>query len=193
VPTAFDIQDLTRGIGPATTECSTHAGRDPEGKTCDSPRLGEDERIVQEGGSPTSTVAYAVSQQGARKMLARLGGVAVMDVTLQYDPELSEFCRGDRKVEAEGPGKVRCLIPSPGYIKPHKGRGPMRSDSDIETAEKGDDVREVGWSKGLVYSTRLNIGNLLDGLEPESQYVKDNSTGEWRYRLAKEYRAHAND
>jgi hypothetical protein len=137
------------------------------------------------------TVGYAVSQQGARKMMARLGASSLADVDAQIDPEMTEMCRGSRHPSgAGGIESIRCLVPSPAYIKPHKARGLTASDSDIQKSSTVNEVREVGLSKGLVWSTRLNFGNLVDGMEMESQYLKDPETGEWRYRLPEEYRSY---
>jgi hypothetical protein len=176
-PPAFDSERLTRNI--------------PEdSKPCVGPCLEPNERIVQEGGSPVCTVGYAVSQQGARKMMARLGASSLVDVDAQIDPEMTEMCRGTaHPYGAGGTENIRCLVPSPAYIKPHKARGPTGGDSDIENTA-GYQMREVGLSQGLMWSTRLNYGNLIDGLELESQYVKDPRTGEWRYRLPEEYRSY---
>jgi hypothetical protein len=179
VPPAFDNQRLTRNI-PA------------DSKPCVGPCLEPNQRIVQEGGSPVCTVGYAVSQQGARKMMARLGASSLVDVDAQIDPEMTEMCRGSpHPYGAGGVERIRCLIPSPAYIKPHKARGPMAGDSDIQNSSTTtDEFREVGLSQGLMWSTRLNFGNLVDGKEVESQYLKDRKTGEWRYRLPEEYRSY---
>ena len=178
VPPAFDSERLTRNI--------------PEdAKPCVGPCLEPDQRIVQEAGSPVCTVGYAVSQQGARKMMARLGASSLADVDAQIDPEMTEMCRGNRHPSgAGGMESIRCLIPSPAYIKPHKARGLTAGDSDIQNTTTSNEVREVGLSQGLVWSTRLNFGNLVDGKEMESQYLKDPQTGEWRYRLPEEYRSY---
>jgi hypothetical protein len=177
VPPAFDNERLTRNIPK-------------DSKPCVGPCLKPDERVVQEGGSPVCTVGYAVSQQGARKMMARLGASSLVDIDAQIDPEMTEMCRGSPHPNgAGGMENIRCLVPSPAYIKPHKARGLTAGDSDIQNSSSAE-VREVGLSRGLTWSTRLNFGNLVDGKEMESQYLKDPKTGEWRYRLPEEYRSY---
>ena len=179
VPPAFDNVRLTRSIPK-------------DSKPCVGPCLEPDERIVQEGGSPVCTVGYAVSQQGARKMMARLGASSLVDLDAQIDPQMTRMCRGDQhKYGAGGVDSIRCLVPSPAYIKPHKARGPTRGDSDIQN-KSSSDFRKVGLSQGLVWSTRLNFGNLVDGKVMESQYLQDPQTREWRYRLPEEYRSYVN-
>jgi hypothetical protein len=42
-----------------------------------------------------------------------------------------------------------------------------------------------------VWSVRMNIRNLILGLEPESQYVHDEKEGKWRFRTNEEYRVPA--
>jgi hypothetical protein len=178
VPPPFDNERLTRSIPK-------------DAKPCVGPCLQADQRIVQEAGSPVCTVGYAVSQQGARKMMARLGASSLADVDAQIDPEMTEMCRGSRHPAGSGGMEhIRCLVPSPAYIKPHKARGPVAGDSDIQKSSGANKTREVGLSQGLMWSTRLNFGNLVDGLEMESQYLKDPKTGEWRYRLPEEYRSY---
>lgn len=72
VPPAIAIDDMLFGINPyrhwnqnpSDPPCAAHAGRDPHGKTCDNPRLGPKDRIVQERAKPVCTAAYAISYQG---------------------------------------------------------------------------------------------------------------------------------
>jgi hypothetical protein len=77
------------------------------------------------------------------------------------------------------------LTVTPAYIRTHRAKGLTNADSDIEKID-GDGRREVGVSAGLVYPTRLNVNNLIAGVEPESQYILEND--EWRYKLKGEYK-----
>jgi GR25 family glycosyltransferase involved in LPS biosynthesis len=178
----WDMYDLTYGLaedyykdGP----CATHAGRDPPGRTCDSPRLGSDERIVQLG-SPMCTMAYAISQRGARHFLAHLGGVSLLDATGPIDRLMMEVCRGHKDRDGE---MTKCMVVSPPYFQSHRPRGVKSGESDIMPF--GGEVRESVESHVIVLSTKINLKNLVAGRAPESQYIEDN--GVWRFKNIDEY------
>lgn len=177
----FGVNNKTEGT------CAAHEGSDPKDVVCDSPRLKGDERLIQERTKPLCTTGYAISLQGARKMLARIGGLSLLDVTAPIDWEMIEMCKqtGRPGVDREA---SRCLTVSPPYIRSHRAKGPISGDSDIEghTGNKGN--HEVGLSKGLKYPARLNVENLISGYEPETQYIQE-ADGSWRFKLASEYRS----
>lgn len=188
VPPAMDINHQLYGVTNTTKgTCSAHLGNDPKGVTCDAPRLAPDERIIQERTKPLCTTGYAISLQGARKMLARLGGLSLMDVTAPVDWEMQEMCKQTGKKGADREAS-RCLTVSPPYIRTHRAKGPISADSDIEGHGGTEGIHEVGKSGGLVYPTRLNVENLIAGYEPESQYIKE-ADGKWRLKTATEYRS----
>jgi hypothetical protein len=110
--------------------------------------------------------------------------MSVGDVEEPIDVEMMEMCREDN----EGSRKegVRCLVVSPPLFSSHKARSSVASDSDIHRFS-GSGVREVGYSEGLVWSTKLNVENLIAGLEPDAQYVLDEEERRWRFREAGEY------
>jgi hypothetical protein len=207
VPPTMDIEDMLLGITPMVgwdqagpdAHCSAHAGRDPNGKTCDSPRLGSNERIVQERAKPVCTASYAISLQGARKMLARLGGLSLQDIVAPLDQGMGDICSGETDLPGE---QTRCFTPSPPYFRGYKPKGPLTGDSDIRKTGENGEKRDVGWSKGIVWSARLNADTIVSGIniEPESQYMAEGPKGEeqWRYRKATEYtsfkeEAHVNE
>lgn len=188
VPPAFDMRGLTRNIETYEGPCSTHEGHDPTHRKCDEPRLAQDERIIQFNGSPLCTFGYAVSQQGARKILSRVGGPALDDVKYPIDLEMLNLCRDG----AEGNGGVegmRCLVVSPPFFSTHKPKGSKASDSDIHKF-CGSKERDIGYSEGLVWSTRLNIENLIAGHEPEAQYIVNEGSGRWELKRPDQYRSH---
>lgn len=186
VPPAWDIVSQLREFqfNPSRPPCSAHLGADPPGVVCNSPRLAPNERIVQQRTSPLCTTGYAVSQQGARKMLARMGAVSVSDVQAPIDWEMINMCREELRPGVEA---ARCLTVSPPYIASHRSRGPKSLDSDIQQTGGHKEVRDVSTTKGMVWSTRMNIVNLIGGFEPESQYVQKED-GTFRYRKKAEYR-----
>jgi hypothetical protein len=184
MPPTWDMHDLTIWLDREQfldTPCYTHAGRDAPGRTCDQPRIPSDARIVQLG-SPMCTMGYAISQKGARHFLATSGGVSLLDANNPVDQKLMEVCRGEHDHDDS---KVRCVSVSPPYIESHRPRGIKSAESDIIAF--GSELREDGVSQGLVLSAKINIKNLVAGREPESQYVQDAGSSEWRYKRLDEY------
>jgi hypothetical protein len=190
------MRSLNRDLAGREGPCSTHEGFDPPGKKCDSPRLAQDERILQFGGGPMCTFAYAVTQEGARKLLARIGGLSVSDVEYPIDIEMLNMCRngGDAGKDGEAEG-LRCLVVSPPLFSSHKPKGSRVGDSDIhQFCGKGNGgEREVGYSEGLVWSTRLNVENLIAGNNPEAQYYWDKGTARWELKRRQQYKGFYNN
>jgi hypothetical protein len=171
--------------------CTAHAGRDPPGKTCDSPRLAPNDRIVQERAKPVCTAAYAISYQGARKILARVGGLSLTDVFAPVDQGFGDVCAGSTDLPGE---RTRCFTPSPPYVRGYKAQGMEVGDSDIRVTGTNGEKRTTGWSKGIMQSARLNANSIVSGVdfEPEDQYIRDGpeGKGDWRLRKDVEYRSY---
>jgi hypothetical protein len=97
---------------------------------------------------------------------------------------MSDLCRG--KMDVPGGRQFRCIAVSPALFEQHKPRGSTKGDSDINPDLDHGPDREIGFTRGIVQSVRLNSGRLVDGLKPKDQYVRDIS-GPWRLRRANEY------
>lgn len=198
VPPFFAMDDMLFGPTPyskwqqnsSDPPCAAHAGRDPPGKTCDYPRLAPTQRIVQERAKPVCTASYAISYQGARKILARAGGLSLTDVFAPVDQGFGDVCAGSTDLPGE---KTRCFTPSPPYVRGYKAKGVTVGDSDIRKVGGNGEKRTVGWSKGIMRSTRLNANSIVSGagFEAEDQYIRDgpDGKGEWRLRKDVEYRS----
>jgi GR25 family glycosyltransferase involved in LPS biosynthesis len=97
VPPVFDAINQISGTNQkdkAKHPCSARKGTKlPPDVVCDSPQLADDERLIQERTSPLCTTGYAISLQGAQKMLARIGGLSLLDVTSPIDQEMKDMCR----------------------------------------------------------------------------------------------------
>jgi hypothetical protein len=199
VPPAMAMDDMLFGPKPNVKwsenkdperPCAAHAGRDPAGKTCDQPRLAPNDRIVQERAKPVCTASYAISLQGARKILARVGGLSLTDVFAPVDQGIGDICAGSTDLPGE---RTRCFTPSPPYIRGYKAKGMEVGDSDIRVTGSNGEKRASGWSKGIMRSARLNANSIISGVDypPEDQYVRDGPKGkeEWRLRQANEYRS----
>ncbi|RYP03756.1 hypothetical protein DL764_004931 [Monosporascus ibericus] len=73
----------------------------------------------------------------------------------------ADLCR----LRADG---MRCVAVVPSLFVHHRPRGRVSGDSDIGGGSDG--VRELGFTENILYSTRLNLANLIRGLEPEQQW-----------------------
>ncbi|EFQ30990.1 uncharacterized protein GLRG_06134 [Colletotrichum graminicola M1.001] len=112
----------------------------------------EHTRAVHHVREGVCTLGYAVSQQGARKLLQE---VALKDVDDPVDLLLRYFCEG---VKGRKPHK--CLTSQPAFFHHHRAAGPMSSHSDIRNY-KG--FRETGMTYMVRWSVRLNADALLEG------------------------------
>jgi len=206
VPPAMAMDDMLLGITPyrkwgaiqPEPPCTAHEGRDPPGHVCNSPRLAPRDRIVQERAKPVCTASYAISLQGARKILARVGGLSLTDVFAPVDQGIGDICSGATDLPGE---RTRCFTPSPPYVRGYKAKGMQTGDSDIRVTGAKGEKRKVGWSKGIMQSVRLHASAVVAGIdfEPEDQYVRDGyvrdgpyserlGEGFWRLRKPHEYR-----
>lgn len=129
-------------------------------------------RWVHITAAPICTFAYALSQQGARKVLFDL---SVDRLTGAFDNALAGLCRrsvaavGEENAEGDRGLNTRCISVTPPVFFHHKAKGRIAGDSDIHGGE-GDEVREKGTTENIVWSARNNIRNMIMGTEMESQF-----------------------
>ncbi|KAI6084734.1 glycosyltransferase family 25 protein [Hypoxylon rubiginosum] len=119
-------------------------------------------RIVYVPGDNVCSFAYALSASGAKKALHYMG---LEGQYKPFDNHLSDLCR----LRLDG---MRCVSVVPSLFVHHRPKGRISADSDINKAGQNEEVREVGFTENIVYSTRLNLGNLLRGMEPEKQWAE---------------------
>lgn len=105
-------------------------------------------RIVHHALDGTCTFAYAVSQEGARKLLYELGVLRFDDY---YDIMLRSFCDG----QPGHPQRHTCLTVQPTLFDHYE---PLDPELDVDTHTI---KRERGFSNYIRSSTRLNIPRLL--------------------------------
>ena len=115
-------------------------------------------RVVYVPGDNICSFAYALSAAGARKALQYLG---IEGQHKPFDNHLSDLCR----LRANG---MRCVSVVPSLFVHHRPRGKTSGDSDINGGS--GEVREHGFTENIVYSTRLNLANLIKGQQPEKQW-----------------------
>ncbi|KAF2247995.1 glycosyltransferase family 25 protein [Trematosphaeria pertusa] len=106
-------------------------------------------RLVHHVHVPVCSTTYAVSQQGARRILYEL---SVNKYTSTFDNMLRELCDSERDL------KLTCLTAQPSLFKHWRPRGSRKSESDIsDHREEWRDVANIRWS------VRLNMPKLLRG------------------------------
>ncbi|ROV87588.1 hypothetical protein VMCG_10613 [Cytospora schulzeri] len=129
-------------------------------------------RWVHISAAPICTFAYAVSQQGARKLLFDL---SVDHLIGAYDNALAGLCRrsvaavGEENPEGDRGLDTKCLSVTPPVFFHHKAKGPIAGDSDIQNVG-GDAFREKGTTENIMWSARNNIRNMIMGTEMENQF-----------------------
>ncbi|KAI1481823.1 glycosyltransferase family 25 protein [Daldinia eschscholtzii] len=118
-------------------------------------------RIVYVPGDNVCSFAYALSASGAQKALQYMG---LEGQHKPFDNHLSDICR----LRING---MRCVSIVPSLFVHHRPKGKISGDSDINKGDENEEVREVGFTENILYSTRLNLKNLVRGLDPEKQWV----------------------
>lgn len=110
-------------------------------------------RVVHHVQDGVCSLAYAVSQRGARAMLYEIG---LKDLNAAFDLLLHWSCSGEN-----GRGYHQCLTVQPPLIQHHRPAGPKSRDSDISS--HGDGVTEKARTEEIRWSVRMNAEVLLRG------------------------------
>ena len=100
-------------------------------------------RWVHISGGPICTLAYAVSQEGARKLLLDL---SISHLAGAFGNALAGLCRWGRDKGRLG---MRCLSVTPPLFVRHKAKRRGNGDSDIQLVG-GEQSREVGTTEDIV-------------------------------------------
>jgi hypothetical protein len=98
-----------------------------------------------------------------------LYALSVDGLTGSFDNALAGLCRWGREGN-EGREKLnmRCVSATPGYFSSHRARGEVGKDSDIQ--KEGQGIREKGFTENILWSVRMNLGNLLASRSMISQF-----------------------
>ncbi|EAW14616.1 uncharacterized protein ACLA_076570 [Aspergillus clavatus NRRL 1] len=130
------------------------------------PQLPEEStRYVYRANTGCCLYGYAVTYEGARKILASL---SVDHLDIAVDNALGDMCGGKNRPQ------IQCYAPHPNLIGTHRRAGSSFKDSDIETY--GEDNWHPSEAWDLVYSTKLNLHRLLAGSKTAlSQWQDDHS------------------
>jgi len=105
-------------------------------------------RVVMQNAVHICSLAYAVSQKGARKLLYELG---INKLSGPFDLMLRDWCSQSENT---------CLSVLPQLFDHHRVKGPMSLDSDIRLKE-GE--RDQALTLNVRLSTAMNIPKLLIG------------------------------
>lgn len=126
-------------------------------------------RWVHVTGGPICTFAYALSLEGARKVLFDL---SVDHLVGPFDNALAGLCRRGREKERLG---MRCYSITPPVFMHHKAKGYVNGDSDIQLVGGGQkgELREVGATENIVWSARRNIREMIIGEDMHSQFYEE--------------------
>lgn len=114
----------------------------------------EHSRVVHHVQEGICSMAYAVSQAGARKLLYGVG--LHHSVNTAYDILLRQFCEG-----VDGQRYHNCLTVRPSLFQHHRAVGPMSAESDI--SPHGSGFRDKAMTPVIRWSQRMNVEALLDG------------------------------
>ncbi|PBP20863.1 hypothetical protein BUE80_DR008440 [Diplocarpon rosae] len=123
-------------------------------------------RWVHVTGAPICTFAYALSLEGAKKVLFDL---SVDHLAGPFDNALAGLCRWGRPETRLG---MRCFTVTPPVFMHHKAKGYSNGDSDIQVVGGGGkgSLREVGTTENMVWSARLNTREMIMGEDMKSQF-----------------------
>ena len=110
-------------------------------------------RITHHAVGSICTLAYAVTQAGARRILYEIG---IRDFSKQFDLELKDFCAGE-----DSRRNPICVTVQPQLFNFYRPAGRTSQFSDI--TDYGDEVRTEAEAPMLRWSVRMNRETLLDG------------------------------
>ncbi|MCJ1313341.1 hypothetical protein MMC25_007018 [Agyrium rufum] len=129
-------------------------------------------RMTMHFSDATCSLAYAVSQSGARKILHDIG---LENLYAPFDLMLRDWCVGAKGFEAH-----QCLGVLPQLFNHYRARGPATVDSDINKPNEGQevDIRKKPMTSNIRWTVRMNIDRLLKGETVfEDQYPDSDTLG----------------
>ncbi|KAI9854797.1 MAG: hypothetical protein M1813_000863 [Trichoglossum hirsutum] len=122
-------------------------------------------RIVHHAMGSICSLVYAVTQASARRILYDMG---IKSFDAPFDLMLRDYCQGSG-VRSYHP----CLTVQPQLFDHHRPAGKMSSESDI--SDHGTGYREKPITEFIRWSTRMNLGKSLSGVEDYEDQFPDGS------------------
>ncbi|KAF2211473.1 glycosyltransferase family 25 protein [Cercospora zeae-maydis SCOH1-5] len=117
----------------------------------------EHTRVVHRARMNVCSLAYGISQQGARRLLYELG---IKKLNGAMDIMMRQACDGNA-----GRARHNCLTVQPQLFQHHRPVGSKASFSEFE--DHGEGINDYAYTRNVRWSTRLNFGRLPRG---ETQY-----------------------
>ena len=120
-------------------------------------------RYIQDTGDNCCSVAYAVTLEGARKLLHWLTSP---NMIYPFDISLNGVCSGRQH-------RLRCQSLLPPLFHQHFFAGPAYRTSDIHAIQDkvlDESIQERGYMGAVRFSTRLNMDRIFDGQGPLDQF-----------------------
>ena len=111
-------------------------------------------RIVHHAMGSQCSLAYAISQSGARKLLYEMG---IKSFSREFDLMLQDLCQG-----SNGREYLNCITTQPQLFNHHRPAGKPSDYSDISD-HSHDEVRENGITENIQWSAKINFEKLLHG------------------------------
>ncbi|KAI1277497.1 hypothetical protein F5Y07DRAFT_363145 [Xylaria sp. FL0933] len=111
-------------------------------------------RVTHHTQEGICSLAYAINQRSARKLLYEVG---LKRVNTAFDIMLRWFCEGAGNPNR---GYHNCLTTQPSLFQIHLPAGPKKSNSDIADHGQGDQEKKT---EIIRWSVRMNTEALLDG------------------------------
>ncbi|KAM3418993.1 hypothetical protein BST61_g4950 [Cercospora zeina] len=118
----------------------------------------EHTRVVHRARMNVCSLAYGISQQGARRLLYELG---IKKLNGAMDIMMREACDGDA-----GIARHNCLTVQPQLFQHHRPAGSRSRFSEIE--DHGHGINDFAYTRNVRWSTKLNLEKLLRG---ETDYL----------------------
>lgn len=124
-------------------------------------------RVISRSRVATCTLAYGLSQAGARRLLYEVG---VRKMTGAMDIAYRELCDG-----ADGRNPMTCLSPQPALFNHHRPAGPRYAWSNIGEESTDQTWNEIPKSENIRWGARVNLEKLVNG---QTDYLDPYTGGE---------------
>lgn len=123
-------------------------------------------RVVSRARVNSCSLAFAYSQQGARKFLYEL---AIKRISDPLDMMYRSMCDG-----VSGRPLSTCLTVQPQLFQTHRPKGSRAKESDI--SDHGNEVNSHSVTPNVRWSTKINIPKLVEGRKDFFDLYPDNVT-----------------
>lgn len=124
-------------------------------------------RVVSRARRNACTLAYGITQRGARRFLYELG---VRKMDRSTDNAFATICDGENDRSP-----AVCLTVRPQLFNHHRPVGSKASFSDIQ--DHGSEWNDIAYTRNVRWSTRVNFPKLVEGNTDYMDFFKDGEEG----------------